>query len=373
MKIGLLTSSRADYGIYGPLVEALKKEQDIALHLIVFGMHLLDIHGHTIDHIDQNGVIIHIVYGMPEEDTAEHITSGYGQLVQNFSEFWSKASFDLVLTLGDRWEMSAAIQSSIQFEVPLAHIHGGETTLGATDNIYRHQITLASKLHFTSNQNFTEKVIELTGTSDHVHTVGSISLQGLDKMSLPDWPRIMSEFDIPFQDFILVTVHPETVGSENNEDYVSVIRQVIESNVEQHNFLITKSNADLQGMIYNRVFENLAIKYNGRVRLVASLGKLNYFAAMKNCDFLLGNTSSGIIEAASFGKWVVNIGERQKGRLRSGNVLDVPYDLIKINESIETVASKGGFSGENIYQSPDTVSRIIALIKTYVHKNLKEI
>lgn len=366
MKIGALTSSRADYGIYRPLLEKLATNNRFDLHIIAFGMHVLAIHGKTVNEIDKDNFgTLHQVEGMPTDDSRLAIAKGYGNIVKSFATFWSQNDFDYVLTLGDRWEMSAAVQASIPFEVKLAHIHGGEATLGATDNIYRHQISLAASLHFTAATEFSNRIKELTGEGENIHTVGSISLERLETMKLPAWSEVAQKFDIPFKRFILTTIHPESVNAVKNAYYADLIEEVISKSSVEHNFLITKANADVMGTIYNEKLEALAAKHPKRIKVVSSLGKLNYFSAMKCSDFLVGNTSSGIIEAASFQKWVINLGDRQKGRLRSGNVLDVPFDKDAINAAIKKVETLGVYEGANKYVQANSADKVIEILLTH--------
>lgn len=364
MKIGVLTSSRADYGIYLPLLEKMKADKRFQLEIIAFGMHLQNGQGNTINEITRGGYrVIHKVGVMPDKDSIVDIAKGYGSLVINFADFWSKNNFDIVLALGDRWEMSAAIQSSIPFELKIAHIHGGETTLGATDNIYRHQITLASAFHFTAAEVFSERVISILGSDKNVHTVGSISLEDIAKVQLPAWDSVKDRFDIPFDDFILVTFHPESIGVSNNKNNAKVIFKVLRSLSNDHNILITKANSDALGSILNDCFQRLQEMYPQKLKLISALGKLNYFKAMEQCAFMLGNTSSGIIEAASFGKWVINVGDRQKGRLRSDNVLDVPFQFDLIMTMVDHVVDKKeNYTIENKYFRPDTTKKIVTKI-----------
>ncbi|MGK0137849.1 MAG: GDP/UDP-N,N'-diacetylbacillosamine 2-epimerase (hydrolyzing) [Algoriphagus sp.] len=360
MKIGVLTSSRADYGIYRPLLEKLAGDKRFELFMIAFGMHLQEKHGKTIAEIERDafGKIV-TVDGMPSGDSRKEVAEGYGELIKSFSGFWFENKFDCVLTLGDRWEMSAAVQASIPFEVNLAHIHGGETTLGATDNIYRHQISLASTLHFTAAQEFAERIIEITKEVNLVYTVGSISLESIDTMTLPKWGEVSNSFNIPFDRFILVTVHPESVNANRNQEYAEEIFNTLTTIAKLHCLLITKANADVMGSIFNNRLEQLAAENPNKIRLVASLGKANYFSAMRQCDFLLGNTSSGIIEAASFGKWVINLGDRQKGRLRSNNILDVSFNHNEILEALNEIESRNTFTGVNKYVQVGTTDKIV--------------
>lgn len=363
MKIGVLTSSRADYGIYLPLLDKLKFDQRFQLEIIAFGMHLQKSQGNTVDQITKEGYqVIHKVGKMPESDGVIDIAKGYGNMILSFAEFWSKNKFDVVLALGDRWEMSAAVQASIPFEVKIGHIHGGETTLGATDNIYRHQITLASTFHFTAAEVFSERVISILGLDKNVHTVGSISLEDIDQLELPSWDSVKKKFDITFDDFILVTFHPESVGASMNKHYASVISDVLKKLIQEHNILITKANSDVMGSLFNHCFQQLQEEYPEQVKLVSALGKLNYFKAMDKCDFMLGNTSSGIIEAASFGKYVVNIGDRQKGRLRNKNVIDAPFDIVEILMAIKSISERNHYRGLNKYVRLATSDTIIKII-----------
>ena len=363
MKIGVLTSSRADYGIYLPLLDKLKFDQRFQLEIIAFGMHLQKNQGNTINQIIKGGFkVIHKVGQMPESDGVIDISKGYGKMIVSFAEFWSKNKYDVVLALGDRWEMSAAVQASIPFEVKIGHIHGGETTLGATDNIYRHQITLASTYHFTAADVFSERVTSILGSDKNVHTVGSISLEDINQIQLPSWDSVKEKFDIPFDDFILVTFHPESVGASMNKHYASVISDVLEILVKEHNVLVTKANSDALGSLFNDCLKQLQEEYPQKLKLVSALGKLNYFKAMKKCNFMLGNTSSGIIEAASFGKYVVNVGDRQKGRLRNENVIDAPFDILEILVSINSITERNHYRGLNKYVrlgTSDTIMNII--------------
>ena len=363
MKIGVLTSSRADYGIYLPLLNKLKFDQRFQLEIIAFGMHLQKSQGNTINQITKDGFeVIHKVGEMPESDNLVDVSTGYGNMVVSFADFWSQNKFDIVFALGDRWEMSAAVQASIPFEVKLAHIHGGETTLGATDNIYRHQITLASTFHFTAAEVFSERVISIMGSDKNVHTVGSISLENIDQLQLPSWDSVKEKFDIPFDDFILVTFHPESVGASMNKHYASVISDVLKKLIQEHNILVTKANSDVMGSLFNHCFQQLQEEYPQKLKLVSALGKLNYFKAMEKCDFMLGNTSSGIIEAASFGKYVVNVGDRQKGRLRNENVIDVLFELVEIQKATSAVIKCGFYKGGNKYAMQGTTENIIKVI-----------
>ena len=363
MKVGILTSSRADYGIYQPLLSKLKADSRFQLEIIAFGMHLQANQGDTFSAVEKdNHATIHRVGIMPDGDSVCDIASGYGRLVIDFANFWKNKSFDLIFALGDRWEMSAAVQATIPFELKIAHIGGGETTLGATDNIYRHQITLASYYHFTSTKVYSTRVRALIDKQEEVYTVGSGSLEGIESLTFPEWSEIREQFGIPFDDFLLVTFHPESVGASKNEFYSLVVFKSLEEISKKSNILITRANSDAMGSLFNRQFERLQDLYPEKIKLVSSLGKLNYFKAMQQCTLMLGNTSSGIVEAASFRKWVINVGDRQKGRLRNENVIDVKFETEKILHAVSQVGNRDDYKGENKYVMPGTTDNIIKII-----------
>ncbi len=363
MKIGILTSSRADYGIYKPLLSKLKLDERFDFEIIAFGMHFQKQHGTTINEIEQDnyGTILK-VDGMSTGDNPFDISVGYGNLVTAFSAFWNKSSYDWVLALGDRFEMSAAVQAGIPFEIKFAHLHGGETTLGAIDNIYRHQITLASKLHFTAAEEFSERVEQLITKNDCVFNVGALSLSNINEVQLPKWENVCEKFQLPSEPFVLSTFHPETVKLEKNRKYVDVLMETLSELCKSIHIIITMANADASGNLYRGLAQNLKSKFPENISIVNSFGKENYFSAMKSCSFLLGNTSSGILEAASFQKYVINVGDRQLGRLRNNNVIDVSFNKQKILSHALPLINHPIYTGDNKFSIKDTASLILETI-----------
>lgn len=360
MKIGILTSSRADYGIYTPLLLKLSTDNRFELTIIAFGMHLQKQHGETIKEIERDSFgVIHKVKGMPINDLPVDISKGYGKLIIEFSNYWKENQFDYVLALGDRFEMSAAVQAGIPFGVLFAHLHGGETTLGAIDNIYRNQITFASKMHFVATDVFRDKVIEIVGCSSKVFNVGALSIDGVNDLILPDWNDVRVKFGIPDKPFILVTLHPETIHIERNELYSSIAFETLAELRKTNQIVITLANADTMGKYYRDMAYVLKKKYSDSITLVHNFGKENYFSALKSSKFLLGNSSSGIIEAASFGKFVINIGTRQEGRLRGTNVFDVNFIKDEIMNCVKKIEENIIYKGGNKYFKNDTAENII--------------
>jgi len=369
MRIGILTSSRADYGIYKPLLVKLNQDSYFILEVIAFGSHLSVSNGFTVNLIEEDGFkTIHKISSLLSNDDEQSISTSYGLTALKFADFWKRNSYDLVFCLGDRFEMSAAVQAGIPFGIKFAHIHGGETTLGAFDNIYRHQISLASFFHFTAASQFTSKVLQLIGDNDRVHTVGALSLDGV-KSFLPIEKKIFYEkYSIPNFDFVLITFHPETILPELNFSHANEMRKALEQIATNFFLVITMPNADTMGSIFRCEIEKLKKKFPTKVLCVENFGKQNYFSAMYYCKFLIGNTSSGILEAASFGKYVVNVGDRQKGRLQSENVRDAEFKQQSIIEVVSQVTKLGDFNGENKYYQEGASLRIIEVIKKYYNE-----
>lgn len=364
MKIAVLTSSRADYGIYLPLLNKIKKDDYFDLEIIAFGTHLSINHGFTLDEIEKDGYdTIHKINSLIDDDSEKGIVVSYGKTVLEFSNFWENKCFDLVFCLGDRFEMNAAVQASIPFGIKLAHIHGGETTLGAIDNKYRHQITIASDIHFVSTSENFNKVKELTGSSKFIFDVGSLSLNDIKNFKAINKFIFYDKYKIQNKPFALVTFHPETVSTKDNYSYASEMSKALKVISDKLNLVITMPNADTLGSVYREEIYKLKNKIPNSVLLIENFGKIDYFNAMYYSSILIGNTSSGIIEAASFGKYVVNVGDRQKGRSQSKNILNVKFhhkDLIlKVNEALML----GDFEGDNVYFKQNVVNNFIGVLK----------
>lgn len=366
MKIGILTSSRADYGIYLPLLKQLKEDDYFDLEIIAFGTHLSKSHGYTLTDIkNDNYKCIHTISSLISNDDEQTIASSYGLTVIKFANFWQTNKYDLVFCLGDRFEMSAAVQAGIPFGVKFAHLHGGETTLGAIDNIYRHQITHASTIHFTATNQFTEKVSQLIGSSENIHTVGSLSLDGIENFIPLDKDLFFNKFKIPKQDFALITFHPETIDSNSNNFYALEMRKALKELSKKLYLVITMPNADTTGSIFRNEIEILKNEIPNQVLCVENFGKENYFNAMYYSKILIGNTSSGILEAASFSKYVINVGDRQKGRLQSDNCINTEFSKEKIVSATEKALKINKFEGVNIYYKKGASLLITNKIKSF--------
>lgn len=366
IRVGVLTSSRADFGIYLPLLKALQKEEAFHLELIVFGTHLSKFHGYTVEQIEREGFkIAKRIESLLLGDTPSAIASAYGLTALKFAEYWqeNEQSFDVVFALGDRFEMAAAVAASIPFGIKIAHLYGGETTLGAIDNIYRHSISLASQLHFVGAESFAKRLNQLLDDEKaSIYNVGSLSLENLKNIDFLSVEEFKNKWQIDLNiKTILVTVHPETVAYQKNLAYCEETIKALEQLANEFQIVITMPNADTAGMVFREAFETLAKKQQS-IKIIENFGTQSYFTCMKYAKLMVGNTSSGIVEAASFQKYVLNLGDRQKDRLCGENVIHVPFNHDLIVKNTLEYATKE-YNGENIYFKSNPSEIIIQILK----------
>jgi GDP/UDP-N,N'-diacetylbacillosamine 2-epimerase (hydrolysing) len=365
-KVLVLTSSRADFGIYLPLLKKMEGSKNIELSILAFGTHLSKFHGYTIDEITQAGFEVEYrVSSLVLGDTAGDIANSYALTAQKFADFWSLHSndFNLVFVLGDRFEMAAAVAAGIPFNINFAHIHGGETTLGAIDNIYRHSISLASKWHFVALPEFKSRLESNLDSKENIYTVGALSLDNIKEIPLLSLDEFHHKWEIDLnQPTILITVHPETVALTINESYAKELYKSLSVLGNDYQLVITMPNADTLGSLYRAQYDKLKNDFPSRVFLIENFGTSSYFTAMKYASLMLGNTSSGIIEAASFQKHVINIGDRQKGRKAGDNVHHVNFESEAIIKAFKEIKDNT-YHGKNIYHKGDAADQIIQVIE----------
>ncbi len=323
VNICAVTSTRADYGILSPLLKRLDSDPFFRLTLVATGTHLLDAFGHTVDEIRADGFApleAPIMEHAPE--TSAQVSRIMGNALYWFSEFFEKERFSLLLVLGDRYEIAAVCCAAVNARLPIAHLHGGETTAGAIDECYRHAITKMSSLHFPCCEDYRRRILQLGEAPEDVYNVGALGVENIRNLPPYSMERLSEEIGLPLnrRPFSLVTFHPVT---REEGTALSQVRELTTA-MERRNdllYLITKSNADEGGGLVNAAWDAFA-REHGNCRAVASLGMRRYITAMKHSVMVLGNSSSGILEAPVCGVPTVNIGERQKGRLHAPSVLD---------------------------------------------------
>ena len=370
LRIGILTSSRADYGIYLPLLKDMQNDSDIHFEIIAFGTHLSHFHGYTINNIIDDGFEVnHRIESLSLSDSETGISTSMGLTIMKFADFWAnnQSRFDIIFVLGDRFEMFSAISASIPFNFDIAHIHGGEESKGSIDNIFRHSITQMSKIHFTSHELYSKRIKKMLNDPKHVYTVGSLSIDLLKKLNLYDIKEFHARYHIDISiPSILFTFHPETVETGRNKKYALILKDTLSELVEEYQIIITMPNADTQNNLYRNSFLELHNLRSDKIKIIENFGSKGYFSCMKHCRFLIGNSSSGIIEAGSLNKWVVNLGDRQKARLAGKNVIHCKIKKEDILEKVKLIESEGfDQQFENPYDHGSTSKHIIRYIKLY--------
>jgi len=321
-KIAIVTGSRADYGLLYWLLKEIQKDVDLELCLMVTGSHWSREFGSTYKQIEKDGFCIdEKLKILSSNDTPEAVTASLSRAVQGFGQALKRQKPDLMVVLGDRYEMLAAAEAALIAKVPVAHIHGGESTEGLIDEAIRHSITKMSLYHFVTAETHRRRVIRLGEEPGRVFNVGAPGLDHIVKTPLMGRAQLEKELGIRLgEPLFLVTLHPETLARESRTTTKALLAAL--DFFSGATIVLTKSNADPEGMRINRLFQAFVKKERLHAGLFASLGQRRYLSLLALCDVMIGNSSSGIIEAPAFKKPVVNIGSRQKGRLRSACVID---------------------------------------------------
>jgi GDP/UDP-N,N'-diacetylbacillosamine 2-epimerase (hydrolysing) len=363
INIGLLSSGRSDFNIYLPLIREIEKEAGFNLSVIAFGSHLNSRTEDLLLFKKEKIEVKHALSTSVEGDTVYHTSLEMAKTLQEFAELYHRFSFDLIICLGDRFEMLAAVEASIPWNIPIAHLHGGETTLGAFDDKIRHAITSFSTLHFTSTEDHARRVEQIIGNSTYVFNVGALALDNLNSLSYLTAEEFLKEFGVDLtKPTVLATYHPETNALNNIEEDTQNMLRVFESITNQ--ILITLPNPD-PGSEYIRR-ELLALeKRSSNIFCKEVLGLQGYYTALKHCKYVLGNSSSGIIEAASFGKYVINVGDRQKGRSAGDNVIHVSHNAEDILTAVKSIGHKPKLGNQNIYGDGNTAQKIVTHLKDF--------
>jgi len=364
MKIAVLTSTRSDYGNYRQLLKALKKDIFFDVTIIVFGTHLSHNHGFTVKNIYDDGYFNSIIEKniIPEGDTPFSICKTMSKVIAGLAPIWRDNFYDLVFCLGDRYEMFAACACIVPYNLKLAHISGGEQTLGAIDDVFRHSITHMSTYHFTTTEDYRQRVVNLKGSDKNVYNTGSLNIDNLVNTKLLSKEEFKKQFGIDINlPSILITFHPETISYKKNEVYIHELISAL-NEIHGYQLIITMPNADTMG---NMIRDKLKafISSNKHVIGVESFGSLGYFTCMKYCSFMLGNTSSGFVEAAFFSKYVINIGNRQNGRINNNNIINCEINAKKILAAVKNYKNYNLVQNSKIYGDGNSARQIIQIIK----------
>ena len=370
-RIGIMTGTRAEYGLLKPLMQEINKDNDLELYLIVSGMHLSPEFGMTYKEIEEDGFEINAkVEMLLSSDSPAGISKSIGLGVIGFADEFQRADLDMLILLGDRYEALSAAICAMVMRIPIAHLHGGELTEGAIDEGIRHSITKMSYLHFTSTEQYRNRVIQLGENPERVFYVGALGVENIKKINLMTKEEL--ERSIHFEideNTVIVTYHPVTLENNTVEEQFLNLLEVLDRNPKIR-MIFTKANADTNGRIVNELIDKYAAQNSERACAFMSLGQKRYLSALKYCRIVIGNSSSGIIEAPSFGKPIINIGDRQKGRICADSVINCGYTQQEIQQAMETALTEEfenkARNCRNPYEKENTAANIISVIKDYL-------
>tara|TARA_Y100001958_G_C21248319_1_gene580871 strand:- start:8510 stop:9718 length:1209 start_codon:yes stop_codon:yes gene_type:complete len=363
----VVTGSRAEYGLLYWLLRNIKKEEKYNLQLVVTGGHLSRQHGLTYKIIEKdNFKIDYKVYLPLKSDSKFSVAKNTGIAMQGFAEAYQKLNPGLVLVLGDRYEIFSAASSAMLMNLPIIHLHGGEKTLGAFDDALRHSITKMSYLHFTANEEYRKRVIQLGENPDRVFNVGALGIDSIKKIDLLSKDQLIKNHKIKLlKKNILVTFHPVTLDSISSKKYFEEILNSLKK-LNDTMIIFTAPNADPDNIIIRKMINSFIKESPDSSVFYETMGQKKYLSTMQYVDAVLGNSSSGIIEAPSFNIGTINIGDRQQGRIKAKSVIDCDPCEQSIDDAIKLLYAKNFQEKlkniKNPYGDGNTSNRILEII-----------
>ena len=317
-KICVVTGTRAEYGLLTPLLHEINNDESLELQLVVTGMHLSPEFGLTYKEIEKEFIIDKKIEMLLSSDTAIGISKSMGLAQISFAEAFDELNPDILVVLGDRYEIFAVVSAAMVSKIVIAHMSGGELTQGAIDDAIRHSITKMSHIHFVATQEYKQRVIQLGEAPKNVYNFGEAGLDNIDNLSLLSKETFEESIDFKLmKKNLLITYHPTTL--DTLEQVVSDFQNILEvlDSLEDTLLIFTKANSDEGGRIINKMIDDYVLNHDSKSIVFSSLGQLRYLSALQHVDAVVGNTSSGIVEAPSFKIGSINIGDRQKGRVQA--------------------------------------------------------
>lgn len=336
-KICVVTGTRAEYGLLYWLMKEIQADPDLDLQVIVTGMHLSPEFGLTYKEVEKEFTIDKKIEMLLSSDTAVGISKSMGLAQISFAEAYAELQPDLIVLLGDRYEIFCAASTAMIAGVPIAHLHGGETTKGAFDEAIRHSITKMSHLHFTATQEYRRRVIQLGENPERVFNVGGMGIENIHR--LPLLSKEEFEQSISFKlgnKNLIVTFHPVTLENATAEHQFGELLAALDE-LEDTHIIFTKANSDTDGRIINQMIDDYVTRNSHKAIGFTSLGQLRYLSALQYMDAMVGNSSSGLAEAPSFKIGTINIGDRQAGRIKADSVIDCAPEKNAIAKAIATL------------------------------------
>lgn len=370
-KIAIFTGTRAEYGLLKELMVAIKNSTDLTLQIMASGTHFSPEFGYTYQNIIDDGfAITESIEMLMSSNTPIGTVKSMGVALIGFADALQRMKPDCLIILGDRYEALAAAQASFFLRIPIIHIHGGEITEGAYDDAIRHAITKLSLFHFTSTEEYRNRVIQLGESPNRVFNVGAIGLDYINNFKNKFLSKLELSKSLNFEinkPFFLITYHPVTLAHEEPAETFHNLISALDT-FPEHQIIITYPNADDGGRIIIKLIESYANSNSQRILATPSLGQIRYLSAAKLADAVIGNSSSGIIEIPSLNTPTINIGSRQRGRLAARSILNCGTTTKDMSAAIKNAIEIKYLQDESYYSNPygqgDTTSKILAKIRS---------
>jgi GDP/UDP-N,N'-diacetylbacillosamine 2-epimerase (hydrolysing) len=338
-KICVITGSRSEYGLLQSVMQGIKDDADLTLQIIATGMHLSPEFGLTYKAIESDGFVIdRKVEILTSSDSPIGIAKSMGLGLIGFADALNELTPDLIIVLGDRFEIFSAVSAALVAQIPVAHIHGGESTEGAFDEAIRHSVTKMSHLHFVAAEEFKQRVIQLGEQPENVFLVGGLGVDNIERLDLLDRERLEIDLDLKFgKKNLLITFHPVTL---ENTSSVSQMQELLKAlgQLEDTHLIFTMPNADNEGRALIKIVKQFVSEHNNAYCFL-SIGQLRYLSCIAQVDGVIGNSSSGLLEVPTFKKGTINIGDRQKGRLQATSIINCESTQKSIANALDTLYS----------------------------------
>lgn len=365
-KICVITGSRAEYGLLSGLIKAIYNDNNLQLQIIATNMHLSPEFGLTYQEIEKDGFLIDKkVEMLLSSDTPNATAKSVGLGTIGFADAYEDLKPDMIVVLGDRYEILSAVSTALFYKIPIAHLHGGEITEGAYDDCIRHAITKMSHLHFTSTEEYRNRVIQMGEQPERVFNVGAIGIENIKKIPLMSKKELEESIDFEITDkCLLVTYHPVTLENSTAEEQSRNLLSALERH-KDYRIIFTMPNSDTNGRVIMQQIEKFVENNKERVIAFKSLGLKRYLSVLQYVSAVAGNSSSGIVEVPSFGIPTLNIGDRQKGRLAADSVVNCGTSKEEILEGLERVLHIEKKEITNPYEGKNTTADILQVLKTY--------
>jgi UDP-hydrolysing UDP-N-acetyl-D-glucosamine 2-epimerase len=368
-KVCVVTAARSEYGLLKWIIDGVQNDSDLELQLVVTGAHLSQEHGLTYRFIEEDGYPITAKVDMQlSSDDKASIVRSMGKCSEGFADAFAQLNPDVVMVLGDRYELLPIVSAALVMGIPVAHLSGGDVTEGAIDNEVRNAVTMMSAIHFPGVESSAENLRRMLGSNAQIYTAGEPGLESFLRFEMMSREELAENLQLDInKKWCLVTLHPETkLGLEENHDMVKNIFEAM-SETEDVQFVISKANADFGGMQINTFWEETVKQDENKYKLFTSLGQRRYLSYMRQAAGVIGNSSSGIVEAPFLGIPVINIGDRQKGRHLCKNVIQTNSDSESLKKAFAQMLAQPTIV-DNYYGDGHTSEYVVRVLKDWLNR-----